>query len=74
MSDNLDDVNGRDVKKAKGVNRNVFSGRRHKEFVKILFSRGEMKHRMNRIQSKLYKIETYDVRFICLVLMIKDTY
>ena len=34
-----------------------------------------MRHDMKRIQSKLHKIWNYDVyKFLCLVLMKKDTY
>ena len=34
---------------------------RHKEFVDVLFNKKVMRHNMKRIQSKLYRIGTYDV-------------
>ena len=57
----LVDVDGEESKKAKGVNRNVVRGIRHKKFVDVLFVKNLMRHRMKRIQSKLHKIRTYDV-------------
>ena len=49
-----------EVKKAKGVNKNVVKNTRHKEFV-VLFNKKVMKHNMKRIQNKLHRIGTYDV-------------
>ena len=49
------------IKKAKGVNKNVVKNRRHKEFVGVLYNKRMMVHKMKRIQSKLHRIETYDV-------------
>ena len=34
---------------------------RHKTFVDVFFSKGLMRHKTKRIQSKLHRIETYDV-------------
>ena len=60
-----------EVTKAKGVDRKV----RHKEFVSALFNKKVIRHNMQRIQSKLHRIGTYDVcKFHCLVLVIKDMY
>ena len=50
-------VDDEEVSKAKGVNKKI----RHKEFVDVLFNRKEIKHNMNRIQSKLHRFCTYDV-------------
>ena len=45
------------VTKAKGVNKKL----RHKEFVNTFFNKKVRKHNMERIQSKLHRIGTYDV-------------
>ena len=50
-------VNNEEVTKAKGVNKKI----RYKEFVSVLFNKKVMRHNMKRIQSKLHRIETYDV-------------
>ena len=58
----LIDVDDKQNKKAKGVNKNVVKNIRHKKFVDVLFSKKLMRHKMKRIQSKLHRrIETYDV-------------
>ena len=68
-------VDNKEIKKAKGGNKNVVKNTRRKEFVDVLFNKKMMRHRMKRIQSKLHRIGTYDVvKFLCLVLTIKDTY
>ena len=54
-------VNGGEVKKAKGVNKNVVKNMRHKEFPDVLFNKKIIRHKMKRIQSKLHKIGTYGV-------------
>ena len=54
-------VDGEDIKKAKGVDKNVVKNTRHKEFVDVLFNEKLIRHRMKRIQSKLRRIGTYDV-------------
>ena len=48
-------------KKAKEVNKNVVKKIRHKEFAEILLNKKMIRHKMKRIQNKLYKIGTYDV-------------
>ena len=45
------------VTKAKGVNKKI----KHKEFVGVLFNKKVIRHNMKRIQSKLYRIGTYNV-------------
>ena len=56
----LVDVDGKEKKTAKGVNRVVVQNTRHKDFVDVSFGREVVRHRMKRIQSKLHKIGTYD--------------
>ena len=45
------------ISKAKGINRK----RRHKEFVDFLFNKKVVRHNMNRIQSKIHRLATYNV-------------
>ena len=54
-------VDDEEVKKAKGVDKNIVKKIRHEEFVDVLFNKGMIRHNMKRIQSKLFKIGTYDV-------------
>ena len=53
----LIDLDDEEVTKAKGVNKKI----RHKEFVDVFFNKKVIRHNMKRIQSKLHRIETYDV-------------
>ena len=55
-------VDDEEVSKAKGVNRKI----RHKEFVDVLFNKKVIRHNMNRIQSKLHGLGTYDIYKISL--------
>ena len=55
-----------EIKKAKGVNKNVVKNIRHKEYVDALFNKKMMRHKMKRIQSKLHRIGTYDIYKISL--------
>ena len=48
-----------DIKKAKGVNKNVVKSIRHKEYIDVLFNKCFVRHKIKRIQSKLHKIGTY---------------
>ena len=57
----LIDVDDEEVKKAKGLNKNVVKKVKHKEFVNVLFNEKVIRRNMKRIQSKLHKIGTYDV-------------
>ena len=54
--------NGKEVNKAKGVNKKL----RHKEYVHVLFNRRVIRRKMKRIQSALHKIGTYDINKISL--------
>ena len=57
----LVDIDGKEKKKAKGVNKNVVKNTGHQEFVDILFNKKLMRHKMKGIQSKLHRIGTYNV-------------
>ena len=50
-------VDDEKLTKAKEVNKKI----RYKEFVDVLFNKKDIRHNMKRIQSKLHRIETYDV-------------
>ena len=54
-------VDNEEVKKAKGLNKNVVKKIRHKEYIEVLFNKKMIRHKIKRIQSKLHKIGTYDV-------------
>ena len=54
-------VDGKENKKAKGVNKNVGKNIKHKEYIDVLLNKKIMRHKMKRIQSRLHRIETYDV-------------
>ena len=54
-------VDGKEVKKAKGVNKNVVKSTRPKEFFDALFNKKIMNYYTKRIQGKLHKIGTYSV-------------
>ena len=58
--------NDKEIKKAKGVNKNIVDNIRHEEYVDVLFRRSLMRYSMKRIQSKLHRIGTYDVSKISL--------
>ena len=52
----LSSVDDEEVTKAKGVNKKI----RHEEFVDVLFNKIVIRHNMKKIQSKLYRLGTYD--------------
>ena len=51
----------REHKKAKGVNKNAVVAISHNEYRDILLTNRCLRHLMNRIQSKDYKIGTYEI-------------
>ena len=51
-------VDSEEVKKAKGVNKNVVKEIKHKEFVDVLFNKKMIRHKKKKIQSKLHRIGT----------------
>ena len=55
-------VDDEEVSKGKGVNKKVI----HTEFVDVLFNRKVMRQYLNRIQSKLHRVGTYNVYNISL--------
>ena len=71
-------VDGKENKKAKAVIKNVVKITRHKELVDVLFNKKIMRHNMKRW--KEFKVSCIElelmmfVKFLCLLLMIKDTY
>ena len=62
----LTDVDSKENKKAKGVNKIVVKNTRYTEFVDVLFNKKMIRHELKRIQSILQRIGTYDVCEICL--------
>ena len=54
-------IDGGEIRKAKSVNTNVVDSIMHTEYVDKLFSRGLVRHKMKRIQSKLHRTGTFDV-------------
>ena len=52
---------GEEIKKAKGVNKNVVKNERQKEFILKQNLIKNWWHNMKKIQSKLHRIGTYDV-------------
>ena len=70
----LIDVNDEEIKIAKGVNKNV-ENTRHKEFVDALFNKNWQDTEWNKFKVNYIKFELMMfAKFLCLVLMIKDTY
>ena len=71
----LINVDGKENKKAKGVNKNVVKNIRHKEYIDILFNK-----KWWNIKWKEFKVNCIELELImfakclCLVLMIKGTY
>ena len=51
-------VDDGEIRKAKGVNKNVVKKIRHKEFINVLFKKWGMRYKMKIIQSKLHRIGT----------------
>ena len=53
--------NNKQIKKEKGINKNVIKKVRHKEYVDVLFNKYFIRQKMKRIQTKLHRIGTSDV-------------
>ena len=62
----LDD--SREHRKAKGANRNVTAAISHSEYQDHLLNNKNLRHLMNRINSKNHKIGTYEINAISLSL------
>ena len=54
-------VDNEEIKKAKGLKKNVVKNMGHKEYLGVLFNKYFIKHKMKRIQSRLHRIGIYDV-------------
>ena len=54
-------VDNEEIKKAKRVNKNVARNKRNQEYINVLFNNNIIRHKRKRIQSKLHRIETYDI-------------
>ena len=54
-------IDGGEIKKAKGVNKNIVDSIRHKEYGDILFDKRLIRHNIKNTQSKLHIIGTYDI-------------
>ena len=50
--------NNKQIKKEKGINKNVIKKVRHKEYVDVLFNKYFIRQKMKRIQTKLHRIGT----------------
>ena len=62
-------VDKRGHEKPKGVNKNAFVELSYDEFKDVLLNKKCLRYSMNRIQSKDYRIETYEIKnmyFSCL--------
>ena len=71
----IKDVDGKENKTGKGVNKNVFKNIKLEEYIDVLFNEKVVRYNIKRIQSKLHRIGTYNVcKIHCLVLMTKDTH
>ena len=57
----LADVDGEEIKKAKGANKNVVKILMHKKYIDVWFNKKLIRHKMKRTQSKLFWIGTYDL-------------
>ena len=53
-------------KKAKGVNKNVVARISHHEYKYLVLNKKCLRHSMNRIQNKEYKVGTYEINKILL--------
>ena len=55
-------VNNSEHKKAKAVNRNASATISHNQYKDVSLNKKRLRHSMNRIQSKDYKMGPYEVR------------
>ena len=54
------------IKKAKGVNKNVVAVISHSEYKDVLLNNKCIRHSMNRIQSKDHRVGTFEINKISL--------
>ena len=72
---NVEDVDGKENKREKGVNKNAVKNTEHEDYIEFLFNKKVTRHNMKRIPSKLHRNGTYDVCKIPLPCFeIKDIY
>ena len=62
------------IKKQKGVNRNVVMAISHNEYKDILLNNKCIRHTMNKIQSEDHRIATYEINKISLSCFDDKTY
>ena len=62
----MKDIDGKENKRAKGINQNVVKNTEHEKYIDALFNKKVLRQNMKRIQSKLHRIGTYDVSKISL--------
>ena len=54
-------VNNEEIQKAKRASKNIVKNIWHKEYVDVLLNRNLIRYKTKKIQSKLYRIGTYDL-------------
>ena len=47
-------VDGKEMKRGKGINQNVVKNKKHEEYITVFFIKTVVRHNMKRIQSKLH--------------------
>ena len=70
----MKNVDGKENKTGKGIYQNVVKSTKHEEYINVLFNKKVVRHNMKRIQKvncKELELMKF-VKFLCLVLMIKD--
>ena len=63
------------IKKAKGVNKSIIKNKRHREYIDVLFNKKMTRHKIKEFKVNYVKLKlVMFIKFLCLVLMIKDMY
>ena len=63
------------IKKAKGVNKSIIKNKRHREYIDVLFNKKMTRHKIKEFKVNYMKLKLgMFIKFLCLVLMIKDMY
>ena len=63
------------IKKAKGVNKSIIKNKRHREYINVLFNKKMTRHKIKEFKVNYMKLKlVMFIKFLCLVLMIKDMY
>ena len=58
--------NNSEHKKVRGVNKNVVATTSHSEYEDVLLNKKNLRHSVNRIQTKDHRIETYEINKVSL--------